>query len=125
MRSKRVVFHWQKANAQINSSFAPQPQDIIVTKRRVGAFSGSDLEVVLRSQASITSYSLVSRLVVLFSQLFARTANSDYKLTVLSDCCLDRDEEVHRVLTEKIFPSQADVMTAHDWLEKALTVAAK
>ena len=34
----------------IHASLAPQPGDIVVTKRRVSAFSGSDLEVVLRSQ---------------------------------------------------------------------------
>jgi len=35
---------------EIHPSIAPQPTDIVVTKRRVSAFSGSDLEVVLRAQ---------------------------------------------------------------------------
>jgi len=35
-------------SADVHSSFAPQPNEIVVTKRRVGAFSGSDLEIVLR-----------------------------------------------------------------------------
>jgi hypothetical protein len=34
---------------------------------------------------------------------------------VLEDLCLDGDEEVHRVLTHKVFPRQADVMTSSDW----------
>ncbi len=42
-------------------------------------------------------------------------ADKDFKITVLSDCCADRDEEVHRVLTTKVFPRQADVMTAEEW----------
>jgi isochorismate hydrolase len=35
---------------EIHPAIAPQSTDIVVTKRRVSAFSGSDLEVVLRAQ---------------------------------------------------------------------------
>jgi len=35
---------------------------------------------------------------------------------VPADACLDPDAEVHRVLTEKVFPIQADVVTADDWI---------
>ena len=42
-------------------------------------------------------------------------ADKDYRITVLSDCCADRDEEVHRVLTTKVFPNQADVLTVAEW----------
>ncbi len=40
----------------------------------------------------------------------------DYRLTVLSDGCLDSDPEVHRVLTTAVFPRQADVRTIADWI---------
>ena len=43
-------------------------------------------------------------------------ADRDYRLTVLADACLDRDAEVHRLLIEKVFPRQADVMTVADWV---------
>jgi nicotinamidase-related amidase len=42
-------------------------------------------------------------------------ADQDYEITVLEGLCLDGDEEVHRVLTHKVFPRQADVMTSSDW----------
>jgi nicotinamidase-related amidase len=42
--------------------------------------------------------------------------DKDYILTVLSDLCADRDEEVHRVLTEKVFPRHADVLSSTEWL---------
>ena len=42
-------------------------------------------------------------------------ADKDYRITVLSDCCGDADDEVHRVLTRKIFPRQADVITLEEW----------
>jgi hypothetical protein len=35
---------------------------------------------------------------------------------VLRDAFFDRDEEVHRVLTEKIFPAQATVMTVGEFI---------
>jgi nicotinamidase-related amidase len=44
-----------------------------------------------------------------------QAADLDYGLVVLSDGCLDADPEVHRVLTEKIFPRQAEVVTVAEW----------
>jgi nicotinamidase-related amidase len=44
-------------------------------------------------------------------------ADADYEITVLSDCCANADEEVHRVLTQKIFPRQATVVAPADWLQ--------
>ncbi len=38
-------------STQIHPAVAAQPGDIIVTKRRLSAFAGSDLEVVLRDRA--------------------------------------------------------------------------
>jgi nicotinamidase-related amidase len=42
-------------------------------------------------------------------------ADRDYEITVLEDLCLDADDEVHRVLTEKVFPRQADVTSSPNW----------
>jgi hypothetical protein len=36
---------------------------------------------------------------------------------VLADACLDADPEVHRVLTGKVFPRQADVRTVDEWAQ--------
>lgn len=41
----------------------------------------------------------------------------DYQLVVLKDCCADADEEVHRVLVEKVFPRQATVVTADGFVK--------
>jgi nicotinamidase-related amidase len=113
-------FPLQEGNpaADIHSGVAPQPNDIIVTKRRVSAFSGSDLEIVLRSQ-EIDHLILtgIATSGVVLSTLRAG-ADMDYEITALSDCCVDRDEEVQRVLMEKIFPTQAEVMTAEQWSQR-------
>jgi hypothetical protein len=34
----------------------------------------------------------------------------------IQDACFDRDEEVHRVLVEKIFPAQATVVTVEEFI---------
>ena len=44
-------------------------------------------------------------------------ADIDYQLVVLKDCCADPDEEVHRVLIEKVFPRQATVVTAEEFVK--------
>ena len=49
-----------------------------------------------------------------------QAADLDYRLTVLTDACYDPDPEIHRVLTEKVFPRQADVITIDEWA-KTLT----
>ena len=46
-----------------------------------------------------------------------QAADLDYRLTVLADACADPDEEVHRVLTDKVFPKQAVVTTSEDWVD--------
>jgi nicotinamidase-related amidase len=45
-------------------------------------------------------------------------SDMDYRLTILSDCCGDGDEEVHNVLMSKVFPRQADVLTVDEWTKK-------
>ena len=88
---------------------------MVVTKRRVSAFTGSDLEVVLRSGEvdSLVLTGIATSGVVLST--LRQAADLDYRLTVLADGCLDADPEVHRVLTEKLFPRQADVLAIADW----------
>ncbi|MFI6863673.1 cysteine hydrolase family protein [Streptomyces sp. NPDC050421] len=60
--------------AAIHPGVEPLPGECVVTKKRVSAFAGSDLDLVLHGA--------------------------------------DADPEVHRVLTEKVFPRQADVTTS-------------
>jgi nicotinamidase-related amidase len=39
-------------------------------------------------------------------------ADKDFRLTVLSDLRADFDTEIQRILIDKIFPRQADVITS-------------
>lgn len=100
---------------QVHQAVAPQPGDILVTKKRVSAFTGSDLELVLRSRGvdSLVLTGIATSGVVLST--LRQAADLDYELTVLRDGCADGDPEVHRVLLEKVFPRQAEVTTAAEW----------
>lgn len=103
--------------AQVHPAVAPQDGDVTVTKLRVSAFAGSDLDVVLRSGGidTLVLTGIATSGVVLST--LRQAADLDYQLTVLADGCLDGDPEVHRVLTEKVFPRQADVTTVAAWTD--------
>ncbi|TVY11357.1 cysteine hydrolase family protein [Paenibacillus cremeus] len=101
---------------QIHESFQPKDGEPVVTKHRVSAFSGSTLEIILRSkQIDTLILTGISTSGVVLSTL-REAADKDYAIRVLSDACGDPDPEVHRVLTEKVFPRQAEVSTVDDWV---------
>src|ERR1700744_4873367 len=82
----------------VDASVAPEPGDIVVTKRRVSAFAGSDLETILRSHKieHLVLTGIATSGVVLST--LREAADKDYRLSVLSDACADMDPEVHNVL---------------------------
>jgi nicotinamidase-related amidase len=102
--------------AEIFAGLDVRASDIVVTKKRISAFAGSDLEVILRSQgrtdlvlAGVTTAGAVLSTV-------CEAADRDYRVTVLSDCCKNHDPEVQRVLLDKVFPMRAEVTTAARWI---------
>ena len=98
-------------------AIALEEGDVVVTKRRVSAFTGSDLEVVLRGgdvQHLVLCGFATSGVVL---STLREAADKDYRLTVLSDLCADADPEVHRVLLEKVFVRQAAVVTSEQWVQ--------
>lgn len=100
---------------QIWAGVEPHPGEVVVVKRRVSAFAGSGLDLVLRSMdIDHLILSGIATSGVVLSTL-RQAADMDFRLTVLSDACLDADPEVHRVLMEKVFPRQAAVMTTAEW----------
>ena len=106
-------------DAEIHPDLAPEEGDLVVTKTRVGAFSTTDLAGRLEARGVETLVLAgVSTSGVVLSTV-REAADRDFRLLVLADCCADRDPEVHRVLTERVFPRQADVIGSAD-LDAAL-----
>jgi nicotinamidase-related amidase len=96
----------------IHSAVAPIAGESVVTKHRVGAFAGTDLEMILRANniETLLLAGIATSGVVLSTVRHA--ADADYRLVVVKDCCSDPDAEVQRVLVEKVFARQAVVATA-------------
>ncbi|MFG3043322.1 cysteine hydrolase family protein [Streptomyces sp. NPDC048241] len=110
------AFTYGDPGAAIHPDVAPRPGESVVTKKRVSAFTGSDLDLVLRGGGidHLVLTGLATSGVVLST--LRQAADLDYRLTVLADGCGDADPEVHRVLTRKVFPRQAEVTTVDDWI---------
>lgn len=104
--------------AEIHPDVAPREGDIVVTKRRVSAFAGSDLDLVLRARdvRKLVLTGIATSGVVLST--LRQAADLDYRLAVLADGCLDADPEVHRVLTEKVYVRQAEVLAVDAWVKQ-------
>ena len=114
--ARNPVFSAVKASGgwsfDIHPRVAPNPNEVVITKRRTSAFVGTDLEIILRSNGidTLIMCGINTSGVVLSSVRHA--ADSDFRILVIRDCCCDPDESVHACLVEKIFPRQASVMTS-------------
>jgi nicotinamidase-related amidase len=92
----------------------------VVGKHRVNALYGTALDLILRANNIDTLIILgyATSGVVLSTTRYA--ADLDYRLVIVEDCCADQDPEVHNFLTQRIFPRQAEVVSAIEVIQ-ALT----
>ena len=106
---------FQGSSGAIHPALGPEPTDIIVTKHRVSAFVGTDLEMLLRANEieTIILFGIATSGVVLSTLLQA--SDADYRLAVIADCCADLDMELHRTLLERFFPTRAEVITTEEF----------
>ena len=102
--------------ALVHPAVAPQSGDVTVTKHRVSAFAGTDLDMILRAHDIDTLVLMgISTSGVVLSTV-RHAADADYRLVVVRDCCADMDAEVQTCLMEKVFARQTTVVTAADVL---------
>lgn len=111
--SQQFVFG--SPSIQFDPSIA-RPGDLIVYKQRVGGFSENQLHLILRARGieSLVLFGISTSGVVLST--LRRAYDLDYRCVVIKDACFDRDPEVHRVLTEKVFAAQAAVLGADEFI---------
>src|SRR5580704_1893586 len=106
---------WQKMfegeAAAIHRALAPVEGDIVITKHRVSAFPGTDLQMILQAHSieSLTLFGIATSGVVLSTLVDA--IDADYNVTVISDLCADMDPELHNTLLTKYFNRRGDVIT--------------
>ena len=102
---------------EIHPGVTPKPGEVVLTKKRTGPFTTTNLNEVLKTLGADTLilFGIATQGCVLTTVRCG--ADLDYKLVVVSDCCANPpSEEVHRVLMEKVFPGQASVVTAKEVL---------
>src|SRR5262249_26654011 len=80
-------------SVEIHPAVAPKAGEAVVTKHRVGAFFGTDLDMILRANGveTLLLTGIATSGVVLSTLRHA--ADADYRLFVVEDCCSDRDAE--------------------------------
>ena len=101
---------------KIHESVVPHENDIVIAKHRVGAFTGTDLDMILRAKAidTLVLFGIATSGVVLSTLVDAFDA--DYRLFVIGDCCADRDAQLHTALIDKYFPSRGQVIDSAEFI---------
>jgi nicotinamidase-related amidase len=104
----------------IHPAVAPQGDDIVITKHRISAFTGTDLDMILRANEidTLILMGIATSGVVLATLLDA--SDADYRVLVVKDCCADQDAEVHACLTGKVFARLATVVGSAALFESAV-----
>ena len=101
----------------IHPAVRPADGEVVVGKHRVNALYGTALDLILRANNIDTLIILgyATSGVVLSTVRYA--ADLDYRLVVVEDCCADQDPAIHDFLTQRIFPRQAEVVSADDVMQ--------
>ncbi len=104
-------------DVELHEGVAPAEGEMVITKTKPGPFSTTALDVTLREMGrdTLVVMGVATSGCVLSSVRWAVDVN--YKFIVVSDACSDVDPEVHRVLTEKVYPRQGTVMTTDQFLQ--------
>lgn len=110
------LFVETEQSSQVHPALTVTEADSVVVKRRVSAFA-SDLAPLLSGMgiSRISLAGVTTGGVVLSTVRHA--SDADFEITVLSDACADPDPEIQRVLVEKVFPMQADVVSVKEWAD--------
>jgi nicotinamidase-related amidase len=116
-----VFLRFQKAERTPDTELHPQlvveSGDLVLAKKKSSPFSTTDLDVRMKKRGidTLVIFGVYTGGAVLSTVKWA--AEMDYKMFVISDCCAERDEEVHRVLMGKVLTHKTTVLTASDFLE--------
>ncbi|GAA4458784.1 isochorismatase family cysteine hydrolase [Rurimicrobium arvi] len=100
---------------QIHPQLGMLETDLLIDKKRISAFSGNDLEMILRAQniRHLVLTGIATSGIVLSTQREA--FDKDFAVTILADCCADSDAATHEFLITKLLPRLATVSTLEAW----------
>jgi nicotinamidase-related amidase len=105
-------------SVEVHPAVAPIENEVVIMKRRISAFFATELDMILRCfrAETIAVAGLITSGAVLST--VRQAMDLDYRVTVLEDLCMDRDEEVHRVLMHKVFARKTEIISAKEWIGK-------
>jgi len=115
--SERHQRLFQGEMGKIHPALGPEEKDIVITKHRISAFTGTDLDMILRSNdiETLLLFGIATSGVVLATVLAA--ADADYRIVVVKDCCADQEPDLQNALLGKFFPRLGTVVTSAELLE--------
>ena len=107
---------FREPHATIPDTIAPQGNEIVITKHRISAFAGTDLDMILRANDidTLVLYGISTSGVVLSTLIDA--ADADYRLAVIGDCCADLDAALHDCLIQRFYPTRGAVFSSEDFI---------
>ncbi|MFC1944704.1 cysteine hydrolase [Chloroflexota bacterium] len=110
------LFLTKHEDTMIEESLGPLEGDIVISRPRVNAFYGSDLQTVLTSKGidTIILMGLATNWVVEGTARYA--ADADYRVIVLEDCCAGISVEAHNFSIANVFNTIAEVSTSEEFL---------
>ena len=103
--------------AAIHRDIGPGAGEVMIAKRRTGAFAGTELDILLRAHGinTIVLCGIATSGCILSTVRSA--ADMDYRIIVVRDCCSDLDRQVHGVLMDKVFVSQGSVIGVDEFCD--------
>jgi nicotinamidase-related amidase len=108
-------------NSRLLPELKVSRDDYVFDKKRFSAFSGNDLQVVLRSQqiTQLVLAGVASSGVVLSTVCTA--SDEDYVVSVLADACADPDAALNDALIKGLGSRCSEVLTVDEWCNRLLS----
>jgi nicotinamidase-related amidase len=101
---------------ELDPALDPQPTDLLVSKQRVGAFIGTNLDELLRERG-VTQVFLAGISTSVGVESTGRSAyDHGYNVAFVVDAMTDRDAEAHSHSVEKVFPRIGETDTTENVL---------
>lgn len=106
------------SDVEMHAAVKPLPEEVVITKRRVSAFTGTELDMILRCYGTdrLVIAGIATSGAVLSTVRQAQ--DLDFQITVFHDLCIDGDAEVHRFLIDKVLSSKCKILTGQEWVDE-------
>lgn len=116
VRVERPGVDEQPPGSELAPECAPQPGDVVLVKRTIGAFYGTGLHDELQQRCVDTI--VLGGLVTNFGVESTGRAASDlgYEVVFVEDAMAGQDEPAHRFAVDYVFPRLGTVATSEDML---------